>query len=67
MKIRNQILPFQNFKKTIQNTQQQDKTDSANRLVFLEKNNEFLPIEFIVIDQLIVNKIKGTANNQKFD
>ena len=49
MKIRNQILPFQNFEKSIQNTQQQDKTDSGNGLIFFEKNNEFLPIQFVVI------------------
>ena len=67
MEIRNQILPFQNFEKPIQNTQQQDKTDSRNRLVFFEQNDEFFPIQFVVVGQLVVNKIKGTANNQKFD
>ena len=67
MEIGNQILPFQNFEKAIQNAQQQNKTDSHNRLVFLEQNNELLPIQFVVIGHLAVNKIKGTANNQKFD
>ena len=63
----NQILPFQNFEKSIQNAQQQDETDSRNGLVFLEQNDEFLPIQLVVIRQLVVNKIKSTTNNQKFD
>ena len=67
MEIKNQILPFQDFEKPIQNAQQQDKTDSRNRLVFLEQNDEFFPIQFVVMGQLTVNKIKRTTNNQKFD
>ena len=67
MEIKNQILPFQDFEKSIQNAQQQDETDSRNRLVFLEQNDKLFPIQFVVIGQLTVNKIKGTTNNQKFD
>ena len=67
MEIQNQVLPFQNLEKTIQNAQQQDKTDSNNRLIFLEQNEEFFPIQFVVIGKLIVNKIKCSTNNQDFD
>ena len=67
MEIKNQILPFQDFEKSIQNAQQQDETDSRNRLVFLEQNDKLFPIQFVVIGQLVVNKIKRTTNNQEFD
>jgi hypothetical protein len=33
----------------------------------MKENQEFLPVQFVVVGQLIVNKIKGTAYNQKFD
>lgn len=67
MKIGNQILPFQNFEKTIQNAQKQEKGYSANRIIFLKQNEELLPIEFVVIRQLTIDKIKSSANNQEFD
>ena len=67
MKIGNQILPFQNFEKSIQNAQKQDKGNSANRIIFMEQNDELLPIEFVVIRQLTIDKIKSSANNQEFD
>ena len=40
-------MPFQNFEKTIQNTQKQEENNSAKRIIFLEQDNEFLPIELL--------------------
>jgi hypothetical protein len=67
MEIQNQVLPFQNFEKPIQNAQKQEKGNSTKRIIFLEQNDELLPIEFVIIGKLIVNKIKRTTNNQDFD
>jgi len=67
MKIGNQILPFKDFKEAIQNAQKQNKADSQNRLILLKQHQKFFPVQFVVVGQLIVNKIKGTAYNQKFD
>jgi hypothetical protein len=67
MQIGNQILPFQNFEKAIQNAQKQDEGYSANGIIFMEQNDELLPIQFVVIGELIVNKIKCASNNQDFD
>jgi hypothetical protein len=51
----------------IQDTQKQNENNAGTDRFFLKKNNELLPIEGIAICQLIVNKIKGSTYNQKFD
>jgi hypothetical protein len=60
-------LPFQNFEIAIQDTKRENEKNASHGLIFAKQHDKLLPIELVIIGELVVDKIKRSPNYRKFD